>query len=106
MIADHGCAAYCRDGEHCELVYVTPGLNRDWLWREYAATYRVWVTDALPAREAPAVDSPLAPGTKMVMLAGIQPGTEPWLVWWRADYAQARADYEAGRIPPWRSEVA
>lgn len=101
----HACSTYCRAGEHCELAYLSPGTPRDAVWQAYAAR-GVWVTDAIPAREAPAVDAPLPPGARLDQLAGASVGIDPWLVWWREDYAQARAEYAAGAMLRWRSELS
>jgi hypothetical protein len=103
LIETHICSAYCRPPEHCELIYLSAGAKRGQLWQAYA-TEQLWVTDAVPAREAPNIDlDAWRRGDGYVQLAGVAPGTDPWLVWWRTDYAVARSDFNAGRIPEFRS---
>lgn len=101
LLDGHDCNAYCgrHAEEHCQLLR-TNLSTRDEIWAAHAQYYRVWVTDAVPAREPERWD-------RVEMLAGTNPdsATEPWLVWWREDYARARADYSAGRLPRFRSEL-
>lgn len=100
MIPGHSCNYYCRGGEHCEQVRCSPSATRDHIWQALAGAHRLWVTDAIPAPE------PMS-WTRAALLFGVraEEATQPWLIWWREDYDAARADYDAGAIPRFRSHV-
>lgn len=86
MVPDHGCTAYCRDGEHCDLVYSGDDPREDLLRysvaRSYEDTYGVRVTRLKAATEAP--DLTAFPAEKLRQVAGAdQDDARRWLVWWR-----------------------
>ena len=97
----HECNAYCCPAEqvHCELMWTNPGLDRAHIWQSLASNEGVWVVGVQPAREpwpAPRKDE-----EGYNQIAGIKEATEPRLVYYRTDYKQARAEYEAGVLPEW-----
>lgn len=106
-IPGHVCNTYCDhpQGEHCELVYTDPQCSRDAIWRAYVAQYSVWVTDAIPAREAESIVAIEARGHVVPLVVGPVNPSHPWLVWYRTDVCSARQDYEHGSIPRYRSEA-
>lgn len=95
----HECNYYCRPPLHCEVMWVTPGADKDAIWQAVASSERVWVVDVQPAREPRPAPRRGEPGYTQV--AGVTEATEPRLVYYRADYKQARAEYEARTLPMW-----
>lgn len=86
------CNAYCSPAEHCDLLFITPGVGREGIRAGLAPA--VFVTRAEPAREPPSVE-----GQPLVTIVPDdcpeQCATAPWLVWWRADYRAAMREFKS-----------
>lgn len=88
----HACSAYCRDGEHCELLYANFDHDRsradqnppyESVRRHYDDAYRrrygARVTRCEPAREAMPIDT--RDPRELTTLVGPGLGQYPWLIW-------------------------
>lgn len=86
----HACNYYCRNGQHCDLIYTTLE-PRGWtdddrryvraIVRDAYAAYsagRLRVVDIEPAREAP----PLPPDDRLEQIAGTAVGPHAYLVYY------------------------
>ncbi len=75
----HPCNAYCRDGEHCDLVYTDRKAQPGHIAQVYGYRHGLRVLRCDPACEAPALASQqgyeILSGHKMV-------DERRWLVWW------------------------
>lgn len=85
-VSGHGCTTYCRDGEHCDLVYSADypdeTLLRQSLALSYQRDYDVRVTRIAPASEAPDL-SMFSAASLRVMAGSGRDDTRRWLLWWR-----------------------